>query len=99
MALNSLIARCQSATRRLMDSADWTHDGSTVALQGLFDSRLDSRLDGRAKPVAPAFIILSADADGIAVGDTLTLEGQTYDITGATADRLGETVLDLRIAR
>ena len=99
MALNSLIARCQSATRRLMDTADWTHDGATVALQGLFDSRLDSRLDGRARPVAPAFVILTADAEGISVGDTLTLEGQTYDITQVTTDRLGETTLDLRIAR
>jgi len=99
MALNSLIARCQSATRRLMDSADWTHDGATVELQGLFDSRLDSRLDGRAKPVAPAFVILTADAEGVAVGDTLTLEGQAYDITQVTPDRLGETTLELRVAR
>ena len=94
MALNSLIARCQSATRRLMDTADWTHDGATVALQGLFDSRLDSRLDGRAKPVAPSFVILTADAEGIAVGNTLAIDGQTYDVTGVTPDRLGDTTLD-----
>lgn len=99
MALNSLIARCQQASRRLMDVADWTHGGVTAALPGCFDARFDSPLDGRARPIQPAYVILSADAPGIALGDTLALAGVTYSITGVLPDHLGNTTLELRIAR
>lgn len=99
MAFNSLLARCQQATRRLMDTADWTHDGATVALQGVFDPRQDSGLDGRARPLQPEFTLLSEDDAGITLGDTLAIGGYTYDVAGIHADQMGETRLALRVHR
>ena len=97
MAFNPLLARCQSATRRLMDTADWTHDGTTVVLQGVFDPRQDSALDGRARPLQPEFTVLSADDAGITLGDTLSIGGYVYDVAGIHADRMGDTTLSLRV--
>jgi len=82
-----------------MDTADWTHDGATVALQGVFDPRQDSGLDGRARPLQPEFTLLSEDDAGIAIGDTLAIGGFTYDVTGVYPDQMGSTRLELRVRR
>lgn len=92
----ALNARVNTAVRDRLSDAVATIGVAEVA--GVFRNGYAEGLSGLAAGSAPSFGCLADDAPGIAVGDALSISGQSYTVASVEPDGAGWLVLILRRA-
>ena len=67
-----------------------------VAVNGIFGNEYGEEVAGLAGGFFPVFQFRNADAPGVVVGDSITINGTAYAVAGVEPDGTGWTALILR---